>query len=152
MRTTTFFLLFLWPFSYKITFLFLDTKPARLPFLVGFFHPIHTHTLNRLQNKAGIKPIPGNPPEHDVTKLHLHMTSDPLFLWPFSHKITFLLLGTELARLPALVGFLQPIHIHTLSQLQHKMGIKPIPENPPEHDVTKLLLHMTSHPLLHTRV
>ena len=76
------FSFFLWPFSYKITFLFLDTEPARLParlpFLVGFFQPTHTHTLNRLQNKLGIKPTPGSPPEHDVTKLHLHMTSHPL--------------------------------------------------------------------------
>ena len=30
------------------------------------------------------------------------------FLWPFSHKITFLFLGTELARLPVLVGFFNP--------------------------------------------
>ena len=125
------FSFFLWPFSYKITFPFLDTTLACLPFLVGFFYPTHTHTLNRLQNKVGIKPTPGSPPGHDVTKLQ------PARL-P--------------ARLPFLVGFFHPTHTHTLNQLQNKVGTKPTPGSPPEHDVTKLHLHMTSHPLLHTHV
>ena len=44
------------------------------------------------------------------------------------------------------------IHTHTLNQLQNKMGIKPTPGNPPEHDATQLRLYMTPHPFLHTRV
>ena len=74
------------------------------------------------------------------------------FLWPFSQKIAFLFLCTELAHLPVPAGFSQAIHTRTLNQLQNKMGIRPTPENPPEHDVTKLYLHMTPHPFLHTRV
>ena len=74
------------------------------------------------------------------------------FLRPFSQKIAFLFLCTELAHLPVLVGFFQPIHTRMLNQLQNKMGIKPTPGNPSEHDVTKLHLHVTPHPFLHTRV
>ena len=46
----------------------------------------------------------------------------------------------------------RPHMAHTLNQLQNKIGIKPTTGNPPGHDVTKLHLHMTPHPFLHTRV
>ena len=71
------------------------------------------------------------------------------FLRPFSRKTTFLFLHTKIAHLPVPVGLFRPIH--KPSQLQHKIGIKPTSGNPPEHDATKPRLHMTPHPLLHTR-
>ena len=152
------------PFSVKKnSFLFLRTALAHLPAPVDYVRPTQTHKPTRPSNKPKIDPTPGNPQTNDVTKPRPHMTPRSrsicarrpvfsFFLWPFSHKITFLFLGTELARLPVLVGFFQPIHTHTLSQLQNKVGIKPTPGNPPEHDVTKLHLHMTPHPFLHTHV
>jgi hypothetical protein len=69
---------FLRPFSQKLAFLFLRTKQAHLPVLIDFFQPIHTRTLNQLQNNIGIKPTPGNLLGYDVTKPRLHMTSHPL--------------------------------------------------------------------------
>ena len=150
-------------FRQKNIFLFLRTALAHLPAPVDYVRPTQTHKPTRPSNKPKIDPTPGNPQTNDVTKPRPHMTPRSrsicarrpvffFFLWPFSHKITFLFLGTELARLPVLVGFFQPIHTHALSQLQNKVGIKPTPGNPPEHDVTKLHLHMTPHPFLHTRV
>ena len=76
---------FLWPFSKKTTFLFLRTKLAHLPVPVDFFRPIHTHKPSQLQNKIGIKPTPGNPPENGVTKLRLHMTPPPAPFFAHTH-------------------------------------------------------------------
>jgi hypothetical protein len=73
------------------------------------------------------------------------------FLRPFSQKIAFLLC-TKLAHLPALISLFQPIHTHTLNQLHSNIGIRPTLDNPLEHDVMELRLHMTSHPFLHTRI
>ena len=123
----------------KIELLCDVTKP-RFRHMASLHMLIHTHTLNQLQNKMGIKPTPGNPPEHDATQLRLHMTPHPFCL------------VMELTRLPVLVGFFKPIHTHTLIRLQNKVGTKPTPENTPGHGVTKLHLHMTPHPFLHTRV